>query len=226
MVKVRLHSTGAASRLTALLLGVESKTGAVATGAGSRCCRLLSQDAGASIRAMTPFPVSAHRTGRADFPHPALRLVSRRSTRLRVNRQRSHSVYPERAKDPLGRETPGPARRDLMPSPQKVTHAGVDVVIDRPTGGRPGAVTEVGRPSAQRAVEASPDRRPAPLIARAELCPHGAFEPSHTSRRRCGGQIRLARLPIAVLPERSWLKSCNLGRGAERTGVTGRDSGG
>ena len=28
--------------------------------------------AGASLPAITPFPVTAHRTGRADFPHPAL----------------------------------------------------------------------------------------------------------------------------------------------------------
>ena len=148
---------------TALLVGVESKTGAVATGARRRCCRRLSQNAGASIRPMAPCPVSAHRTGRADFPHPALRLVSRRGTRLRADRQRSHSVHPERAKHLLGRETPGPARRDLMPSPKKATHAAVDVVVDRSTGGRPGAVAEVGRPAAYRAVETIPALRPAPL---------------------------------------------------------------
>src|SRR2546426_12298989 len=36
---------------------------------GELLVRLLSQNAGASIHTMTPFPASAHRTGRADFPH-------------------------------------------------------------------------------------------------------------------------------------------------------------
>jgi len=32
-----------------------------------------------------PFPVPAHQTGRADFPHPAFRLVSSRSYRWSAN---------------------------------------------------------------------------------------------------------------------------------------------
>ena len=39
---------------------------------GGSCSRRLSHVAGASLPAVTPFPVAAHRTGRADFPHPAL----------------------------------------------------------------------------------------------------------------------------------------------------------
>ncbi len=39
---------------------------------GVAVCRRLSPYAGASIRTMVPFPVAARRTGRADFPHPAL----------------------------------------------------------------------------------------------------------------------------------------------------------
>ena len=52
--------------------GVESTTGAVAVGDGGSCSRRLSPVAGASLRAVAPFPVAAHRTGRAAFPHPAL----------------------------------------------------------------------------------------------------------------------------------------------------------
>jgi hypothetical protein len=47
---------------------VESKTGAVAVGAGSSCCSRLSPDVSASFCSVAPFPVSAHRTGRAVFP--------------------------------------------------------------------------------------------------------------------------------------------------------------
>jgi len=36
---------------------------------GKSLVRLLSQNAGALIHTITPFPVSAHRTGRADCPH-------------------------------------------------------------------------------------------------------------------------------------------------------------
>jgi hypothetical protein len=38
---------------------------------------------GVSIRSIAPFPLPAHRTGRADFPHPALRLDSREGSRGR-----------------------------------------------------------------------------------------------------------------------------------------------
>src|SRR3954467_9898436 len=47
---------------------VESRTGAVAW----------------ALCGNTPFPVPAHQTGRADFPHPAFRLVSPRGTRRRA----------------------------------------------------------------------------------------------------------------------------------------------
>ena len=56
---------------------VESRRGAVAAGVVSCCCRWLSLDAGASVLAIAPFPLPAHRTQRADFPHCALRLASR-----------------------------------------------------------------------------------------------------------------------------------------------------
>ena len=56
---------------------VESRRGAVAAGVVSCCCRRLSLDAGASVLAIAPFPLPAHRTQRADFPHCALRLASR-----------------------------------------------------------------------------------------------------------------------------------------------------
>ena len=132
---------------------VESKTSAVTVGAGSGRDRRLSSNAGASILTMAPSLVSAHRTGRAGFPHPALRLVSRRGTRPRAHVQRTQPHDAERAKDLLGREAPGPARRDLMPSPQKVTRAGVDVIVDGPIRHHPGAVAEVVGPPAQSAIE-------------------------------------------------------------------------
>ena len=55
--------------------------GAAALGKESSCYRWLSPDAGASSRAMAPFPIPAHQTGRADFRHPAFRLASSRGPR-------------------------------------------------------------------------------------------------------------------------------------------------
>jgi hypothetical protein len=57
--------------------GIESTAGAVAVGRGSRCCRRLSPDAGASVSALAPFTAAAHRAGLADLPHPALGQASR-----------------------------------------------------------------------------------------------------------------------------------------------------
>jgi hypothetical protein len=59
---------------------VESRRGAVATGSGSRCfptwCGVPHSDAtlrsAAKHESIAPSPRPAHRTGRADFPHPAL----------------------------------------------------------------------------------------------------------------------------------------------------------
>ncbi len=54
-----------------------------------------SQAAGASVRRTTPFPVPAHRTGRADFPHPALGSgSSRRHSRVRKHTGRADDPHP------------------------------------------------------------------------------------------------------------------------------------
>src|ERR1700676_4049442 len=57
------------------LVGVESRSGAVAWGR----------------EAIAPFPLPAHRTGRADFPHPALRPTSPQGTRRWPREALAHS---------------------------------------------------------------------------------------------------------------------------------------
>ena len=51
---------------------VESTTGAVTVGRGEWPVPAAFAHAGASFRTLAPFPAAARRTGRADFPHPAL----------------------------------------------------------------------------------------------------------------------------------------------------------
>ena len=55
--------------------------GAVALGNGGNYYRQLLPNAGASIRSIAPFPIPAHQTRRADFPHRAFRLALPEGTR-------------------------------------------------------------------------------------------------------------------------------------------------
>src|SRR5436309_1314563 len=94
--------------------------------------------------AIAPFPLPAHRTGRADFPHPALRPASSQDPRLW-----SHGLPGSQTEDTkltehdLSREPCGPSRRDLVTLDQESLHARHDVVVNGAIGGRAGAVVEV-----------------------------------------------------------------------------------
>ena len=79
---------------------------------GSSCCWPLSPCASVSVSALAPFPVPAHRTGRADFPHPALRPASphrcrRRRPQLRPA-QAQHAHLLLRFEAELAPELPDP----------------------------------------------------------------------------------------------------------------------
>ncbi len=84
----------------------------MALGGGSSCCWPLSPCASVSVSALAPFPVPAHRTGRADFPHPALRPASphrcrRRRPQLRPA-QAQHAHLLLRFEAELAPELPDP----------------------------------------------------------------------------------------------------------------------
>ena len=90
---------------------------------------------------VTPFPHPAHRTGRADFRHPALRLDSSHVIRHWIARQRQgsqvhaseaqHAVAPE---DFRIRKPTGAARVHLVSTTEEVAHRFVDVMVDGPVG--------------------------------------------------------------------------------------------
>src|SRR5689334_4559033 len=94
--------------------------------------RRLSPCAGASFRTLAPFPVAAHRTGRAGFRHPALRLASHAGMRRARTSRRCQAQDPERSEDRLFREPPGSARRNLVPSNQEAPDAFLNMLIERP----------------------------------------------------------------------------------------------
>src|SRR5437867_6221832 len=175
--------------------------GAVAEGSGSGCDRPLSGLAGASVRPMTPSPIPAHRTGRADFPHPALRLVSRSGTRTRPQLQRSQPQDSQFSEDPLSREAPDAARWHLVAASEEVPHAVIDVVVHSPIGHCACPMAEVGRPASQRPVQAAGDLGPGSLIARPETSPDLLLDPPHALLRRLCGQIPVAIFPVTLRPE-------------------------
>jgi len=86
MVITRFEENGEMS------LHVETKMGAVVLG-----FRWLWQSfqIAASVRlTMTPFPISAHQTGRAVLPHPAFRLTSPHGTRQLAHNNRYRASIP------------------------------------------------------------------------------------------------------------------------------------
>src|SRR4026209_2930389 len=98
-----------------------------------------------------PFPVPAHQTGRADFPHPAFRQAS--SPGPRRDTQHLRPQHPTPSEDV---EVRIPAPSALVPPAQEAMHAIPDVVLELPIGQRTGAIGEVRRPTAYEAVQLVP----------------------------------------------------------------------
>src|SRR5262245_65073359 len=77
-----------------------------------------------------PFPIPAHQTGRADFPHPAFRLASLQSTRQQSQVEAPELEYAERTKHRFAGEAVGAVRGHLVTSDQKASDPLVDVVVN------------------------------------------------------------------------------------------------
>jgi hypothetical protein len=77
-------------------------------------------DAGASVSAVAPFSTAAHRTGLADFPHPALGQASRES--MRGPSAQAHLLEIDHSRLPVDlgvAETLGSSDAQFVPSTQK-----------------------------------------------------------------------------------------------------------
>src|SRR6266849_2123803 len=81
--------------------------------------------------ASAPFPLLAHRTGRADLRHPALRLVSPWGTRQWSKVHASQAQHAKGTKDVVPVELSRAAALHLASSSEEVAHRVVDVVVDR-----------------------------------------------------------------------------------------------
>src|SRR3954462_10203536 len=165
---------------------VESRTGAVAW----------------ALCGNAPFPVPAHQTGRADFPHPAFRLASPRSTRRRAEMNAAQPKHAKFTKHHLVAEAAGAARQHLMAPNQEAPDALGNVVVDRPIGDQARAIAKVSAPAAQQAVQPIAHRRPWRLIAGSEDLPDPGLEPLDTLLRRARAQIPMTILAEAMRSER------------------------
>ena len=126
-----------------------------------------------------PFPLPAHRTGRADFPHPALRQGSPPDSRTGTGMHTTQTQNAQRTEDHIVRQNACAARRHLMPPSQEMTHSGRDMIIDRALRLPSSPVAEVVRPAAQNAVEPVSDFRPRALIAGYQHLVQLASQPRH-----------------------------------------------
>ena len=142
---------------------------------------------------MTPFPIPAHRTGRAVFRLPALRLVSRESIRRAVRYRPADAMHPQLAEDPAGWELSGSPRREVVTALQRAPDAVVDVPVHRPVGIGDRSVGKVHGPTTQDVIEPVPDVLPGSGIAGLEDLPNLVLDPKNALLRRAG-----AKKPIAV----------------------------
>ena len=95
----------------------------------------------------TPFPLPAHRTGRADFQHPALRLASRQGYRqygLTILGQAEDAQLPE---DRFMAEANSASRLHFVPPCKKTPHGLYHMAVDRPMCLLSGFRSRSSRPS-------------------------------------------------------------------------------
>src|SRR5262245_25721309 len=97
--------------------------------------------------ASAPFPIPAHRTGRADLRHPALRLASPQGPRRGRSVQAFQAQHAELAMDRIEREPAIAAPCHLVPSGEESAYALADIVIDAAGGLDTRPKAEVARPA-------------------------------------------------------------------------------
>ena len=84
----------------------------------------------------SPFPLPAHQTGRADFPHPAFRLASWQAHDMAPAWRHLRSCSTPMVLNTASLlDVPSAARRQLVAPGEKVTHVVIQVSLDRPVRG-------------------------------------------------------------------------------------------
>src|ERR1700712_4315442 len=112
-----------------------------------------------------PFPVPAHQTGRADFPHPAFRLASPQGPRRRPTALASKALDGQSPVDIFSGEVIRSTPLHFVSLTEEVPRSVVDMLIDGLVCRRKAAVGEVGRPTTQDAVQPCSHFVPGALVA-------------------------------------------------------------
>ena len=149
-----------------------------------------------------PFPIPAHRTGRADFPHPALRQDSSPDSRIIIKVYGAQMYYSQQTPNHLARQGVNTTRMQFLPLSQKTTNTPSNVIINRSVCLKPGAMAEVVRPTAKNAVQPISDFWPGILVSRYQNFVNFPPQARHTFSRRAGSHIPMTIFPIAVRPKR------------------------
>src|SRR5215831_10035920 len=102
--------------------------------------------------ANAPFPIPAHRTGRADLRHPALRLASSQGLRLCSVVHEPEVVDAHAAGDDLDGEPSCAAPTQLVAPSQELANSRQDVIINRSICRPTCAIPKVSGPATQHAV--------------------------------------------------------------------------
>lgn len=148
-----------------------------------------------------PFPLPAHQTGRAVFPHPAFRQVSSQAAR---RRHFAHAVQHEYARVPIDliREPSDATSWRLMSSAQKGEHAVEDVSINGLMSRSKRAIAEVSGPAAQKAVQSCLYFGPSALVARRQQLADLPLDPQHAFLGRSRAKIPPSPIAEAAGSER------------------------
>src|SRR5207249_4392774 len=150
--------------------------------------------------ALVPFP--AHRTGRADLPHPALRQVSPPDSRTGRSRCGAQAQHAQRTKEHSVGENARATRGHLLPPFQEMPDANCHMVIDRAISRPPGSVAEVVRPAAQDAIQPVALFGPRFRVVGGQHAVHLLSQARQALLRRTRPQVLTASFPIVLRPER------------------------
>ena len=134
----------------------------------------------------SPFPLPAHQTGRADFPHPAFRPASWQAHDMTpvfgTCGVAAHRGVPNTA----SADMPAAARRQLVTPDEEVAHVVIQMRLDHPVRGVVRARTEVATPSPQQTVQRVAHFLPCPHVPRHQDRPHLVLQTLHALLRRAG----------------------------------------
>src|SRR3954451_19866592 len=112
--------------------------------------------------------------------------------------QMSQSRHTKIAEHRFHAERPDASRRHLMAPDKKVTHAVIQMGLDRAVRDVVGSRTEVAAPSPQRAVQCAAHLSPWSLVARHQDRTQFVLQTSHALVRRTGSDEPPALLPVAM----------------------------